>query len=116
MKPAVRRDGRMIYRVPDGGIVSDEATQVRVPQPTTAAAFFALSLAADRFGGRPLIVKGTEAFQSQVATVAAVEGIAVSFADPGLERERVGRTRELRSASQNHGHNQEASRERSRDR
>src|ERR1700710_2263844 len=43
MKPAIRRDGRVIYRVTDGGVVSDEAAQVRVPQPTTAAAFLALS-------------------------------------------------------------------------
>ncbi len=84
MKPAVRRDGRVIYCVTDGGIVSDEAAHVRVPQPTTAAAFLALFLAADRFGNRPLIVKGTEAFRHQIAAVAATEGISVTFADPAL--------------------------------
>ena len=52
MKPTIRRDGRVIYRVTDGGVVSDEAAHVRVPQSTTAAAFLALSLAADRFGAR----------------------------------------------------------------
>ena len=50
MKPAVRRDGRVICRVTDGRIVSDEATHVRVRQPTTAAAFLALSLAAGGSG------------------------------------------------------------------
>ena len=89
MKPAVRRDGRVIYRVTDGGIVSDEVAHVRVTQPTAAAAFLALSLAADRFGDRPLIVKGTDAFRSQVAAVAAIKDMAVSFSDPALERERV---------------------------
>jgi len=103
MKPAVRRDGRVIYRVTDGGIVSDEAAHVRVTQPTAAAAFLALSLAVDRFGRRPLIVKGTEAFRSQVATVAAIEGMQVSFADPELERARVSKTRGFRSEHRNHG-------------
>lgn len=88
MKPAVRRDGRVIYRVTDGGIVSDEAAHVRVPQPTTAAAFLALMLAADRFGDRPLIVRGTQAFRHQIATVAAIEGMSVRFADPALEHVR----------------------------
>ncbi len=88
MKPAVRRDGRVIYRVDDGGVVSDEAAQVRVPQSTAAAALLALSLAADRFGARPLVVKGTDAFRSQVARVAGIEGTAVTFADPVLERQR----------------------------
>ena len=88
MKPAIRRDGRVIYRVTDGGVVSDEAAQVRVPQPTTAAAFLALSLAADRFGARPLIVNGTDEFRSQVAAVAGLEGLSVTFADPALERQR----------------------------
>ena len=88
MRPAIRRDGRVIYRVPDGGIVSDEAAHVRVPQPTTAAAILALSLAAGRFGDRPLIVTGTQAFQHQVATVAALANIKVTFADPAIERRR----------------------------
>ena len=88
MKPAVRRDGRVVYRVTDGGLVSDEADQVRVPQFTTAAAFLALSLAADRFGSRPLVVKGSDEFRSQVARVAGIEGMTVTFADPALERQR----------------------------
>ena len=110
MKPAVRRDGRLVYRVTDGGIVSDEAAQVRVPQSTAAAAFLALSLAADRFGNRPLIVKGTEAFRNQLAAVAAIEGMSVRFADPALERERVGITHGLYAAHRNHG--KEAGRDR----
>ena len=89
MKPAIRRDGRVIYRVTDGGIVSDEAAQVRVPHPTTAAAFLALSLATERFGERPLIVNGTEAFRQQLAAVVALNGMLVTFADPAMERERV---------------------------
>jgi Large polyvalent protein-associated domain 7 len=88
MQPAIRRDGRVIYRMTDGGVVSDEAAQIRVPQPTAAAAFLALSLAADRFGARPLVVQGTEEFRGHIARVAGIEGLAVSFADPALERQR----------------------------
>jgi hypothetical protein len=88
MRPAIRRDGRVIYRVTDGGVVSDEAAQIRVPQSSTAAAFFALSLAADRFGARPLVVKGSDAFRHQLASLAGIEGLSVTFADPALERQR----------------------------
>ena len=91
MKPAIRRDGRVIYRVTDGGIVSDEAAHIRVTQPTTAAALLALSLASDRFGSRPLIVNGTEAFLHQIAVIAGTEGLLITFANPSLERERVNR-------------------------
>jgi hypothetical protein len=88
LRPVVRRDGRVIYRVADGGVVSDEAQNVRVNQVTTGAAFLALSLAADRFGNRPLIVKGTSEFRAQVAVLAGLEGLNVRFADGALERQR----------------------------
>ena len=93
MRPAIRRDGRVVYRIADGGMVSDEAAQVRVPASTTAAAFLALSLAADRFGARPLVVNGSDEFRLQIAAVAGIEGLSVTFADPRLERERIWSTR-----------------------
>ena len=34
MKAVARRDGRVIYCVTGGGVVSDDAVHVRVPQPT----------------------------------------------------------------------------------
>jgi hypothetical protein len=88
MRPAVRRNGRVIYRVADGGIVSDEADQVRVPQPTAAATVLALSLAADRFGARPLIVGGTDTFRKGVVKAADISGLSIVFADPALEQLR----------------------------
>jgi Relaxase/Mobilisation nuclease domain/Large polyvalent protein-associated domain 7 len=88
LRPMVRRDGRVIYRVADGGLVSDEARQVRVNQVTAGAAFLALTLAVDRFGARPLNVSGTEDFQRQVAQIAGIKGLGVTFADAGLERQR----------------------------
>jgi hypothetical protein len=38
LRPAVRRDGRVMYRLADGGLVSDETRQVRVNQVTASAA------------------------------------------------------------------------------
>lgn len=88
MRPAVRRDGRVIYQTGDGGLVLDEARQVRVSLTTMAAAFLALSLASERFGPRPLVVNGSDEFRSQLARVAGIEGMGVTFADPALDRQR----------------------------
>jgi hypothetical protein len=88
-RPVVRPDGRVIYRIADGGVVSDEARAVRVDAVTMGASMLALSLAAARFGRRPLIVRGTEAFREQVAALAGDKDLAVSFADPKLEARRV---------------------------
>jgi hypothetical protein len=89
LRPTVRRDGRVIYRVSDGGAVSDDARAVRVSQVTAGAAFLALSLAADRFGHRPLFVQGTSEFRAQVAALAGIERLSVTFADGELEQQRV---------------------------
>ena len=88
LRPTVGRDGEITYRVADGGRVTDQARQVRVDEVSVAASFLALSLAADRFGDRPLVVEGTDAFKAQIARLAAIEGINVTFADPAMEAER----------------------------
>ncbi len=88
LHPAVRRNGAVIYRVKDGGLVADEAMHIRVAQPTAAASFLALTLAAERFGTKPLVVRGSEAFCNQVAELAGLQGMEVSFADQSLERRR----------------------------
>lgn len=89
LKPVVRRDGRLIYRVDDGGVVVDEARHVRVSQVTAGSAYLALSLAADRFGDRALVVNGTDDFGRQLATLAAMKSLPVTFADPTLEQQRL---------------------------
>jgi hypothetical protein len=88
MRPAIRQDGRVLYRTTDGGLVVDEAAQVRVTHVTTASAFLALTIAQDRFGDRPLVVRGTDDFRSQVARVAGIEGLLVTFADREMEGKR----------------------------
>jgi hypothetical protein len=105
LRPVIRRDGRVIYQLSDGGAVSDETGQVRVSQVTDGAAFFALSLASERFGSRPLVVKGTEEFRTQVATLAGQKGLDVTFADPRLESQRVlAAFRWEREVGRGHGH------------
>jgi hypothetical protein len=89
LRPVVRRDGRVIYRAADGGVVTDEARNVRVDQATIGATLLALSLAAERFGDRPLVVRGADEFRLQVATVAGREGLNIAFSDQRLERQRV---------------------------
>jgi hypothetical protein len=102
LRPAVRRDGRLIYRIEDGGIVADESRLVRVNEVSLGAVRLALTLAGARFAHRPLIVRGTDTFRHQVATLAGREALAVAFADPRLERQRVhsrkGAEREHRDA------------------
>lgn len=90
MSPAVERNGRVFYRLADGGMVSDEAGHVRVDQPSVAAHALALELAADRFAGQPLIVRGDDGFRRQVAELAGLHKMGVEFADRELERIRSG--------------------------
>ena len=87
--PIVRRDGRVIYRTVDGGVVTDEARNVRVDQLTHDATLLALSLAAERFGHRPLIVRGTNEFRLQAAMVAGREALNIAFSDQSLDHHRV---------------------------
>ncbi len=94
LRPTVGRNGEITYRVADGGRVTDQARQVRVDEVSVAASFLALSLAADRFGDRPLAVAGTDSFKAQIASLAAMEGVDVTFADPSMEAERQREVRE----------------------
>lgn len=87
LKPTVGRDGSVTYNIADGGRVTDRADHIRVDNETTAATLLALTLAADRFSA-PLVVTGTDAFKRQVAQVAAIQGLGVTFADPSMEAER----------------------------
>ena len=89
LEPVATKNGDMIYRLADGGKVTDRANEVRADRATTAAAFLALSLAADRYGGQPLVIDGADAFKAAVIEVAAIRGFDVTFADPAMERSRL---------------------------
>ena len=98
LRPVVCRDGRVIYRVADGGVVTDEARNIRVDQVTAGATLLALSLAAERFGRRPLVARGTGEFRSQAAMFAGRDGLDIAFSDQDLDRQRVATRDTLRKS------------------
>lgn len=85
VKPTARKDGTMSYRTADGGVVLDRATHVQAERATAGAALVALSLAAERFAGQALDVRGSDQFRRDVARLAALHKIPVVFADPAME-------------------------------
>lgn len=87
-QPTVLKNGKVVYRVQDGGIVFDEATAISVQQVTEAATVLALSLADERFRGKALVVEGSDGFKLQVAKLSALEGLSVRFADSTIENDR----------------------------
>lgn len=88
LSPDVRNNGDVVYFVKDGGRVTDRSAEVRADRMSPGAAFLALSLAADRFGSRPLVVEGTEAFKSAVVEAAVIRAMDLKFSDPAMEDAR----------------------------
>lgn len=88
VRPVARRDGVMSYRTADGGMVVDRRGHVQAARATTGAAMVALSIAAEKFTGQPLVVEGTDEFRSDVARLAGLHGIEARFSDPAMERLR----------------------------
>ncbi len=88
LKPAVRRDGAMTYRTADGGMVVDRKCYVHAQKATAGAALVALSLAAEKFAGQALVVDGTDAFKHDVARLAGLHKLEVTFKDAGMEAAR----------------------------
>jgi hypothetical protein len=88
LKPMTRKNGDVVYRLKDGGVVEDSAQAVHVPEITEAAAFLALTLANERFAGKALIVEGTTQFKIQVAELSALKGVSVRFTDEVMEKTR----------------------------
>ncbi|EJC4687188.1 relaxase/mobilization nuclease domain-containing protein [Salmonella enterica] len=88
LKPKARKDGTMAYSTIDGGMVIDRKTHVQAQKATTGAALVALELASKRFQGQALIVEGTDEFRLEVAQLAGMHGLKVTFTDPAMERMR----------------------------
>lgn len=87
-KPYVRKNGDLMYRVSDGGVVTDEKHHVRVDEVTTGATFLALTLATERFKGQALEVKGEDNFKHQVVQLAVHYNLDVQFSDQRMEIDR----------------------------
>ncbi|MGU2008101.1 TraI/MobA(P) family conjugative relaxase [Pseudomonas aeruginosa] len=88
LKPKARKDGTMAYSTIDGGMVIDRKTHVQAQKATTGAALVALELASKRFEGQALIVEGTDEFRLEVAQLAGMHGLNVTFTDPAMEQMR----------------------------
>lgn len=85
---SVGKNGDIIYELKDGGRVTDRASEVRADRLTPTSAFLALSLAADRYGDRPLTITGSDAFKTALVDAAVTRGVKVTFSDPRMERAR----------------------------
>jgi len=85
LKPRARKDGTLAYWTADGGLVLDRSTHVQAQRATAGAAFVALTLAAERFEGQTLDVRGTDQFRHDVAQLAGLHRVNVVFADPIME-------------------------------
>lgn len=86
LKPKARKDGTVAYSTIDGGMVIDRKTHVQAQKATTGAALVALELASKRFEGQALIVEGTDEFRLEVAQLAGMHGLKVTFTDPAMEQ------------------------------
>ena len=84
----VAKNGEVVYRLKDGGVVIDGPTSVRVLHNSNGAMALALVLAQERFTNQRLVIEGTETFGSMAAHTAGEQGLDVSFADERLERLR----------------------------
>lgn len=84
----VDKNGEVVYRLQDDGVVIDGPASVRVLQGSNAAMALALVLAQERFVNQRLVIEGTETFGTQAAHSAGKRGLDVSFADECLERLR----------------------------
>ena len=88
LNPVCQRNGELVYRLADGGAVTDEKMRIRIDKASYQAAMVALTLGAQRFPGQALAVEGTEAFKRQAVEAAAALFLAITFSDPAMEAER----------------------------
>jgi hypothetical protein len=97
LKPTVRRNGDVLYRLKDGGRVEDTSQAIHVPEVTEAATLLALTLADERFQGKALVVEGTTEFRVKIAEMTALKGLNIRFAEKALEqmRGRIIKTQEM---------------------
>jgi hypothetical protein len=88
LRPAVRKNGQVVYRLRDGGRVVDRGDAIQVEVISGQALFLTLSLQAERSPGKAVQLGGNESFQQQMIAMAAAKQMDLSFAAPHLERRR----------------------------
>lgn len=111
LKPIVRRNGDVLYRLKDGGRVEDATQAIHVPEVTEAATLLALTLADERFQGKALVVEGTNEFKVKVAEMASIQGLNVKFVAPELEQLRKRIVKARTTQNQKLSHTQKQSQE-----
>ncbi|WP_375678743.1 MULTISPECIES: TraI/MobA(P) family conjugative relaxase [unclassified Bartonella] len=84
LNPYFLKNGNILYRTVDGGIIIDAGEKVHAQMFTTGSAYIALSLAVEKFKDQPLVLNGTEEFKQEVAKLAGVHNMNVVFDDPIL--------------------------------
>lgn len=84
----VLRDGSIAYDPGDGGRIFDTAEGVQLRGQGVAAAWLALELASKRYAGQALTITGDAALRLQLAELAALRGLKITFSDPDLEQRR----------------------------
>ena len=97
LRAQTKRDGTVWYRTLDGGVVLDRASHVQAKEATTGAALVALKLAAEKFEGQALEIRGTEEFKKNVATLAGLHDINVRFENEEMESIRLSNIAEKES-------------------
>jgi hypothetical protein len=88
LRPTARKNGQVVYRARDGGVVVDEGERVRIDTVTDHAKFLMLSLLADKAQGQPIELDGDATLVGQMVEMAAGKKMALKLADPALERQR----------------------------
>lgn len=84
----VLRDGSIAYDPGDGGRIFDTAEGVQLRGQGVAAAWLALELASKRYDGQALTITGDPALRLQLAELAALRGLKITFSDADLEQRR----------------------------
>jgi hypothetical protein len=84
----VLRDGSIAYDPGDGGRIFDTAEGVQLRGQGVAAAWLALELASKRYEGQALTVAGDQDLRLQLAELAALRGLRITFSDADLEQRR----------------------------
>lgn len=87
LKPEVYADGQVLYRLRDGGKVTDDGNTIRIEKPSPVASALVVALMAQRSDAHAVVIPTAHAPSALIAS-AARAGLEVRFADPTHEQER----------------------------
>ena len=88
VQPTAARNGDLVYRLKDGGRVTDTAGEIRCDLVSVHAAFMVLALALEKFPDQPVEIRGSDEFKAAIIMVSALPGWNLTFSDPQMERDR----------------------------